>query len=335
MTILVTGSAGHLGEALMRTLRAESRWVRGIDIKPSAFTDMVGSISDRAFVRQAMSGISHVIHAATLHKPHVATHGNYDFLDTNIAGTLNLLEEAVAAGVASFVFTSTTSTFGAALTPAAGKPAAWVTEDVLPVAKNIYGVTKLAAESLCELFARKSGLPVAILRTSRFFPENDDDPDIRNGYLAENAQANELLHRRVDISDVVGAHLLALEKAPAIGFGRYIISATTPFSASDLAAIRRDAPHVVERLFPGAGALYASHGWKMFPSLDRVYVNERARRELGWQPRYNFRFVLDCLRDNREWRSPLALNVGSKGYHDEVFAEGPYPVCQGQDDDRR
>ncbi len=78
MTILVTGSAGHLGEALMQTLRAESRWVRGIDIKPSAFTDMVGSISDRAFVRQAMSGISHVIHAATLHKPHVATHGNYD-----------------------------------------------------------------------------------------------------------------------------------------------------------------------------------------------------------------------------------------------------------------
>lgn len=188
MTILVTGSAGHLGEALKRTLRAESRWVRGIDIKPSAFTDMVGSISDRAFVRQAMSGISHVIHAATLHKPHVATHGNYDFLDTNIAGTLNLLEEAVAAGVASFVFTSTTSTFGAALTPAAGEPAAWVTEDVLPVAKNIYGVTKLAAEGLCELFARKSGLPVVILRTSRFFPENDDNPDIRNGYSAENAQ---------------------------------------------------------------------------------------------------------------------------------------------------
>lgn len=212
MTILVTGSAGHLGEALMRTLRAESRWVRGIDIKPSAFTDMVGSISDRAFVRQAMSGISHVIHAATLHKPHVATHGNYDFLDTNIAGTLNLLEEAVAAGVASFVFTSTTSTFGAALTPAAGEPAAWVTEDVLPVAKNIYGVTKLAAEGLCELFARKSGLPVVILRTSRFFPENDDNPDIRNGYSAENAQANELLHRRVDISDVVSAHLLALER---------------------------------------------------------------------------------------------------------------------------
>ena len=326
MTILVTGSAGHLGEALMRTLRAQSRWARGIDIKPSAFTDMVGSIGDRAFVRQAMSGVSHVIHAATLHKPHVATHGNRDFLDTNVAGTLNLLEEAAAAGVASFVFTSTTSTFGAALTPAAGEPAAWITEDVLPLARNIYGVTKLAAEGLSELFARKSRLPVVILRTSRFFPQNDDDPDIRNRYSAENAQANELLHRRVDISDVVGAHLLALEKAPAIGFGRCIISATTPFSYGDLAELRKNAPAVVERLFPGAGALYAERGWQMFLALDRVYVNERARRELGWQPRYDFAFLLDCLRDGREWRSPLARDVGSKGYHDEVFAEGPYPV---------
>jgi len=326
MTVLVTGSAGHLGEALMRTLKAESRSARGIDIKPSAFTDMVGSISDRAFVRQAMSDISHVIHAATLHKPHLATHSNQDFLDTNVSGTLNLLEEAVAADVASFVFTSTTSAFGAALTPATGEPAAWVTEDVLPVARNIYGVTKLAAEGVCELFARKNTLPVVILRTSRFFPENDDDPGIRNGYSAENAQANELLHRRVDISDVVGAHLLALEKAPAIGFGRYIVSATTPFSSGDLGELRHDAPAVVERLFPAASALYSARGWTMFPALDRVYVNERARRELGWQPRYDFRFVLDCLQEDREWRSPLALAVGSKGYHEEVFAEGPYPV---------
>ncbi|MBX4907770.1 MULTISPECIES: NAD(P)-dependent oxidoreductase [Rhizobium] len=326
MTILVTGSAGHLGEALMRSLSAQSRWARGIDIKPSAFTDMVGSIGDRGFIRRAMSGISQVIHAATLHKPHVATHGNRDFLDTNVGGTLNLLEEATAAGVASFVFTSTTSAFGAALTPAAGEPAAWVTEDVLPVAKNIYGVTKLAAEGISELFARKSRLPVVILRTSRFFPESDDDPEIRNSYSAGNAQANELLHRRVDISDVVDAHFLALEKAPAIGFGRYIISATTPFLPGDRAELRRDAPAVVERLFPGANTLYAERGWKMFPTLDRVYVNERARRELGWRPRYDFRFVLDCLRECREWRSPLAIDVGSKGYHEEVFAEGPYPV---------
>ena len=326
MTILVTGSAGHLGEALMRTLRDQGHRARGIDIKPSPFTDMTGSITDADFIRRALTGVTAVIHAATLHKPHVGTHGNQDFVDTNVSGTLNLLEQAVANGVKSFVFTSTTSAFGAALRPAAGEPAAWVTEDVLPVARNIYGVTKIAAEGICELFARTMSLPVVILRTSRFFPEDDDDPDIRNHYSAENAQANELLHRRVDIEDVVDAHLLALDKAQSIGFGRYIISATAPFTEADLADLRRDAAATVERLFPGMAALYAVRGWSMFQQFDRVYVNALARRELGWNPKYDFAHVLDCLRDGKEWRSPLALIVGSKGYHDQIFEDGPYPL---------
>lgn len=169
MTILVTGSAGHLGEALMRVLRGAGRDVRGIDIKGSPFTDAVGSIADRRFVRQAMKDVRAVIHSATLHKPHVATHGYCEFVDTNVAGTVNLLEEAAGAGVGAFVFTSTTSAFGSALTPAPGEPAAWITEDVQPIPRNIYGVSKVAAEGFCELFARRHGLPAVILRTSRFF----------------------------------------------------------------------------------------------------------------------------------------------------------------------
>ncbi len=61
MSVLVTGSAGHLGEAVVRRLRAEGRDVRGIDIKASPFTDHVGSITDEAFVRDAMSGATSVI----------------------------------------------------------------------------------------------------------------------------------------------------------------------------------------------------------------------------------------------------------------------------------
>ena len=59
---------------------------------------------------------------------------------------------------------------------------------------------------------------------------------------------NEYLHRRVAIEDVVTAHLLAAERAPAIGFRKYIISATTPFVPEDLAALRFDAPRVVAAL---------------------------------------------------------------------------------------
>jgi UDP-glucose 4-epimerase len=315
MTLLVTGSAGHLGEALMRTLRAAGRPARGLDRLASPFTDAVGSICDAAFVAEAMAGVTAVIHAATLHKPHVATASRQAFVDANVTGTLTLLEAAARTGVGAFVMTSTTSAFGAALTPAAGEPAAWITEDVQPVPRNIYGATKMAAESLCELFHRTERLPVVVLRTSRFFPESDDDPAVSGGYLLANVQANELLYRRIDIADVVSAHLAALERAPAIGFARYIVSATTPFSQDDLAELRADAPAVVRRLYPECGPLYAALRWRLFPSLDRVYVNDRARAGLGWRPHHDFRHVLDCLARGEDFRSELARAVGSKGYH--------------------
>jgi UDP-glucose 4-epimerase len=326
MKVLVTGSSGHLGEALIRSLRDRGHEAVGLDVLPGPFTDRVGSVADRAVVRQAMAGTQAVLHAATLHKPHVATHSRQDFVDTNITGTLNLLEEATAAGIGAFVFTSTTSVFGDALVPPAGAPAAWVTEDVMPVPKNIYGVTKAAAEDLCQLAHRNQGLPCLVLRTSRFFPEADDDGAKRATYADDNLKANEYLFRRVDIEDVVEAHLLALEKAPAIGFGRYIVSATTPFRPEDLAELRRDAPAVVRRHVPDHEAEYARRGWRMLPSIDRVYVNDRARAELGWQPRHDFRAVIDRLQAGGGLWSPLARLVGSKGYHAESFAEGPYPV---------
>jgi UDP-glucose 4-epimerase len=326
MIVLVTGSGGHLGEALMRTLPVNGYTAIGLDIKPSAFTQAVGSIGDRTFVRRWMNGVEAVIHAATLHKPHVATHARQEFVDTNITGTLVLLEEAVAAGARSFIFTSTTSAFGRALQPKEGRPAAWITEDVAPVPRNIYGSTKVAAENICELVHRDSGLPCLILRTSRFFPEPDDDPDVRRSYDDANAKVNELLYRRVDISDVVAAHRCALEKAAAIGFGRYIISATTPFTAGDVHQLRVSAPEVVRRVFPAYEEVYARRGWSMFPSIDRVYVNERARADLGWRPEYDFARAIAAVSAAEDYRSALALTIGSKGYHGQAFPDGPYPV---------
>ena len=180
MRILVTGSSGHLGEALVRVLGRDGVEVVGLDVLPSPWTAIVGSVADRAVVRRAIEGVDAVVHAATLHKPHVGSHRRQDFVDTNVTGTLNLLEEAVATGVGRFVFTSSTTTFGRALTPPAGAPAAWITEDVVPVPKNIYGATKVAAEDLCELVHRDHGLPCVVLRTSRFFPEPDDRGDVRS-----------------------------------------------------------------------------------------------------------------------------------------------------------
>jgi nucleoside-diphosphate-sugar epimerase len=326
--VLVTGSAGHLGEALVRVLRAAGRDVAGLDILESAFTTVVGSVADRDLVRRCLAGVGAVLHTATLHKPHVGWRERQAFVDTNITGTLTLAEEAAAAGVGSFVFTSTTSAFGRALTPAEGDPAVWITESVTPVPRNIYGVTKTAAEDVCEIVHRDLGLPVVVLRTARFFPEPDDQDDIRAAYADANVKVNEYLYRRVDLQDVADAHLLAMGRAPAVRFAKYIVSATTPFTAGDLAALRVDAPAVVRRLFPDQEAEYARRGWTMFPQISRVYVNARARAELGWTPRYDFRHVLDLLAAGEDMRSPLARAVGAKGYG-RVPNEGG-PVSSGR-----
>jgi UDP-glucose 4-epimerase len=169
-----------------------------------------------------------------------------------------------------------------------------------------------------------------VLRTSRFFPEEDDDPGARNAYADDNAKANEYLFRRVAIEDVVDAHLLAIERAPTIGFGKYIISATTPFLPADCARLRVDAPATLSLRAPGWEGEYARRDWRMFPSIDRVYDNALARRELGWRPKWDFSAIIDRLRDNDDIRGPLAKQVGMKGYHAELFEGAPYPVGEGR-----
>ena len=326
MRVLVTGSAGHLGAGLVQTLRERRHDVVGLDLLESPFTTHVGSIVDRDFVGRCLRGVDRVIHAATLHKPHIATHSRHAFVAANIAGTLTVLEAALESRISGFVFSSTTSAFGNALRPDDGLPAAWVNEDVECVPRNIYGVTKKAAEDLCELFFRSRGLPCIVLRTSRFFPEADDDPELRRQYDDLNLKVNEYLYRRVDLADAVEAHILAAERAPEIGFDRYVVSATSPFEPQHLLQLRTDGPGVLRSLFPEYEEVYRRRNWRMLPGIDRVYVNDRARQELGWSPRFDFRHVLDCLRRGDEVFSPLARAVGSKGYHAQSFEEGPYPV---------
>lgn len=329
MKIIITGSAGHLGEALIRTFQAQhhsSARIIGVDRLASPFTHEVGDLTDHEFVARVTRGADVIIHAATLHKPHVATHTRQDFVDANITATLNLLEEAVRHQCSSFIFTSTTSAFGRALAATHGDPASWITEEVASIPKNIYGVTKVAAEDLCELMHRLHGLPCLVLRTSRFFPEEDDRATTRHAHDPLNAKVNELLYRRVDLQDVVDAHLLAIERAAEIGFARLIISATTPFTRDQALALRHDAPSVLDEIVDFRTE-YERRGWTMFSELDRVYDNALARELLGWTPKYTFAHALEQLERGAYPLSPLSVAVGEKGYHaGETFEVGPYPT---------
>ncbi|MEM8754878.1 MAG: NAD(P)-dependent oxidoreductase [Pseudomonadota bacterium] len=328
MKVLVTGAAGHLGEALMRTLPSRGFDPVGIDLRDAPFVHMRGSVADRDFVQRAMRGVGGVVHAATLHKPHVATHSKRDFVEANVTGTLTLLEAAAAEGARRFVFTSTTSAFGDALRPAPGAPAAWIDEEAPSVPKNIYGATKTAAEILCGLFVREGRLACLILRTSRFFPEEDDDAARRAAFSPENAKANEFLHRRVDLGDAAEAHALALEKAEEIGFARYVVSATTPFGREDLKRLRVDPAGAIADRAPRFAEIYAKAGFRPPDDVDRVYVNAKARAELGWRPEYDFARVLGQIEAGEPIGGQMAREVGAKGYHDRAFdGDGPYPVA--------
>jgi nucleoside-diphosphate-sugar epimerase len=296
MRVLLTGSSGWLGRFLAPRLRKAGHGVIGLDVVAGPATDVIGSVADRATVERAFGdhGIEAVIHAGALHKPDIARFPAQAFVDVNVSGTLNLLQAAVAARHDRFIFTSTTSLMiSRNISEARGRAAIWLDETTTPLEpRNIYGVTKLAAEGLCRLFHLEHGLNCTVLRTGRFFPEQDDTDNALSG---ENLKANELLHRRLTVEDAAEAHVAALENTPS-GFEVFVVSAPPPFVPSDAETLKSDAARIVAGYFPDAAELYARRGWRLPASIGRVYDPGKAARLLGFRAATDFAAVLQALR---------------------------------------
>ena len=295
MHVLLTGSSGWLGRFLAPRLRRAGHRVTGLDVAAGPDTDILGSVADRVSVDRAFDrGVEAVIHAGGLHQPDILRYPAQAFVDVNVSGTLNLLEAAKSAGHDRFIFTSTTSLMiSQAIRDEAGGAAVWLDETRAPlIPRNIYGVTKLAAEALCRLYAADHRLACLVLRTGRFFPEDDDVHRVLSG---ENLKAIELLHRRLTVEDAAEAHLVALERAPVLGFDTFIISAPTPFERSEAEELKRDAAGLIARHFPQAPGLFAARGWTLPTSLGRIYDSGYAERRLGFRCKTGFAQVLDAM----------------------------------------
>ena len=272
--VLVTGSAGRLGKELVKLLKNAGYHVTGLDLVNSETTDVIGDILQKEFVEEITNEKDAVIHTAALHGKHYEL--NYPreaFIKVNIEGTHNLLAASVKNGIKKFIYTSTTSIYGKAMENK--QQAVWVDEALVPQPRDIYDITKLTCELLCQDYFEKEGLETVVLRVSRFLPEE------------ENTKANHRLYRGLDETDCAMAHLLALKKSLP-KFEIFNISNDTPFEKEDLQTLYHNPKKAILKYFPQAEARYQQKNWQFPNCIDRVYSIAKAKKLLGYQPQNNF-----------------------------------------------
>jgi UDP-glucose 4-epimerase len=271
--VLLTGSSGQLGVELASQLVAHGCTVIGFDLAPGPYTSLRHDVRDEGAVRRATAGADVIVHTAALHAPHVGQRSEREFEDINVQGTISVLEAARQCGAQRVVYTSTTSVYGHALVPSKGR-AVWVTEDVSPRPRDIYDVTKLAAEAACRDMARQGSLSIASLRVCRFFLQ---PPAI---------MASHRFHRGADVRDIAAGHVLALRASLSSPFEVFNIAGPYRVSAAECAELWTDAQTVLERHYPGIAAAFAERGWPLPARIDRVYCSDRAHVSLNYVPRY-------------------------------------------------
>ena len=278
MRILVTGSAGHLGEALVRTLRDREARGRRPRHPGSPYTDHVGSIADRA----RASGAAWPASTRCCTPPRCTnrtsrpTAGRTSSTPTSPArSTCWKRRLPRASGPSSTPAPPACSATRWRRPP--GAPAAWVTEDVTPVPKNIYGVTKAAAEDLCQLFHRNQGLPASCCAPRASSPRRTTTGGARR--LCRRQPQGERIsppprrHRGHGQRASARARARAGARLPQIHHQRDdAVHARGPARRC-----ARDAPAVVRRRRARLRGRIRAARLAMFPRIDRVYVNERAR----------------------------------------------------------
>jgi dihydroflavonol-4-reductase len=325
--VLVTGASGFLGSAIAAQLRARGHDVRTLVRPSSPRTNLdprdkahEGDLRDRSSLAAALKDVRYLFHAAADYR--LWARSPEEIRRNNVEGTRLVMEEALKAGVARIVYTSSVATLRL------GRDGTPATEDH-PLAEGeaigAYKQSKIAAERLVEAMVRREGLPAVIVNPSTPIGPRDVRPTPTGRIIIEAASGRmpafvDTGLNLVHVDDVAAGHVAAMERG-RIG-ERYILCGENVLLADILADIarlvgRRPPQLKLPRaaIYPiayGAELMAKMTGVEPFVTLDGLrmarhhmfFDDSRARRELG----YGSRPYRDGLSDAIAWfRSRGAL----------------------------
>lgn len=296
--ILVTGADGfigsHLTEALVRAgyeVRAfvfynsfdSWGWLDHADVEIRRSLDVfAGDVRDPHGVKQAVRGCDIVMHLAALIGIPYSYHAPDNYVDTNVRGTLNVLQAARELGLYQVIHTSTSEVYGTAQTLP-------IDENHRLHAQSPYAATKVAADQLALSFYTSFGLPVVVLRPFNTFGPRQSTRAVIPTIITQLASGTSTislgaLHPTRDfcfVKETVRAFVAAIDAAAAVGevinvgTGYEITIGDTARLIAEIMGKQIDIVTDEQRVRPAAS------------EVDRLCAgNSKARRLLGWEPRH-------------------------------------------------
>jgi dTDP-glucose 4,6-dehydratase len=298
MKVLVTGADGFIGSHLTEALVREGYDVRAFVLYNSfntrgwldhcgrdvagRFEVFAGDVRDPNGMRIATRGCDAVLHLAALIGIPYSYHSPDSYVDTNIRGTLNMVQAARDHGVGKVVHTSTSEVYGTArFVP--------ITEEHPLQGQSPYSASKIGADQLAMSFHSSFGTPVTVIRPFNTYGPRQSARAVIPTIITQIASGERriklgALHPTRDfnyVSDIVAGFLAALRSERAVG---EIINLGSNFEIS----IGEVARSIAEQMQVGIDIVADEQRFRPQDSeVERLLAaNAKARELLNWQPRY-------------------------------------------------
>lgn len=308
--VLITGADGFIGSHLTELLVDEGFDVKAfcyynsfnswgwIDSFPKEKQNKIeiftGDIRDPNGVRTAMQGVNTIFHLAALIGIPFSYHSPDSYVDTNIKGTLNVLQAARDLNVERVLVTSTSEVYGTAqFIP--------ITEDHPKQGQSPYSATKIGADHIAESFFRSFDLPVTIVRPFNTYGPRQSARAVIPTIIIQ------LLNQKdkIELGDLRPTRDLVYVKDTARGFLEVskcdsLIGEEVNISTQNEISIGDLADEIMNQINPKAEIVRDEERVRPAKSeVLRLYgSNERLREHTGWQPQYSLQ---EGIAETIEW----------------------------------